>query len=133
MSKLSSPDKLAVEYLFNLKEIDLFKVLRAGHNEWGFGLKTKTRLIQGQIDLWAELDEEVHVSDYKTGSSAYSEKAFEQLSYYTMVLFGMNQISTDKKIVHSVIYPIEQTTKIKTYKNRLEFEKQLSPKIKELF
>lgn len=132
-SKLSSEDKASVDYLFALKEIDLLEVLKRGHNEWGFGLKTKTRFIQGQIDLWAELDNEIHVLDYKTGSSFFSDKAFEQLSFYTKALSEMRQISDNKKIIHSVIYPVEKTILIKKFNNKSDFEAALAPKIKEIF
>jgi ATP-dependent helicase/nuclease subunit A len=131
--KLPSKDREAVDYLYSMKELDFAKILENGHNEWGFGLKAKTRFIQGQIDLWAELEAEVHVIDYKTGSSQYKEKALEQLAYYTCALFEMKQIPADKKIIHSVIYPLEKTVEIRKFADRSDFEKQLSSKISELF
>jgi ATP-dependent helicase/nuclease subunit A len=134
VKKRVSPTEIeAIDYLFSVKEIDIKKLLAKSHNEWGFGLKTKTKFIQGQIDLWAELDSEIHVLDYKTGSSAYKEKAFEQLDFYTKALLEMKQVPKNKKIIHTVIYPIEKSVVTKSYKDQAEFEKSLSPKIKEVF
>ena len=123
----------AIDYLYSVKEIDINELLAKGHNEWGFGLKTKTKFIQGQIDLWAELDNEIHVLDYKTGSSQYADKAFEQLGFYTKALLEMKQVSKNKKIVHTVIYPVEKTIVTRSYKDQVDFEKSLSAKMKEVF
>lgn len=133
MINLSEQDQKNVLYLLEQKELNLKEILKYGHNEWGFGLKTKSRLIQGQIDLWGELNNEIHVLDYKTGSSAYSDKAFEQLAFYTMALFEMKMISGDKKIIHSVVYPIEQLIKKKVFSNIDEFRAQVSDKILAVF
>ena len=131
--RVSPSEVAAIDYLYSVKEIDINELLHKGHNEWGFGLKTKTKFIQGQIDLWAELDSEIHVLDYKTGSSAFAEKAFEQLGFYTKALLEMKQVPKNKKIVHTVIYPVEKTIVTKSYKDQADFEKSLSPKIKEVF
>lgn len=130
---LTTTDQAAIDYMLAQGDLRLAELLKHGHNEWGFGLKTKTRFIQGQIDLWAELPDEIHVLDYKTGSSFFSEKAFEQLSLYTMALLKMNQIPTGKKIIHSVVYPIEKTLKQKTFPNAAEFQQKLSPAIQDIF
>lgn len=119
-------DWALIDYLFQQKEIDLKKVLAEGHNEWGFGLRLKSQVLQGQIDAWAELENEVHVLDYKTGSPEYSDKAFEQLSIYTYALLKMKQISTFKKIVHSVIYPVDQKIVQRSFVNASEFEQKHS-------
>lgn len=132
-NSLSEEDKSSLQYLLDLKEIDLKAILHAGHNEWGFGLKTSKRLIQGQIDLWAELDSEIHILDYKTGSSYYSEQAFKQLSIYTQVLLQMKIIPENKKIIQSVVYPIEQVVKQKVFADAKEFRGSLAPELKELF
>jgi ATP-dependent helicase/nuclease subunit A len=131
--RVSKNEIEAIDYLYSVKEIDIKELLQKGHNEWGFGLKTKTKFIQGQIDLWAELDNEIHVLDYKTGSSAYAEKAFEQLGFYTKALLEMKQVPNHKRIVHTVIYPVEKTIVTKSYKDQNDFEMSLSAKIKEVF
>ncbi len=133
MQNLSSEDQVLVKYLLTQEELDLNQILTKGYNEWGFGLKTKSKFIQGQIDLWAELPNEIHVSDYKTGSPAYSDKAFEQLAFYTLALFKMKMISVNKKIVHSVIYPVDKVVKIMTYENQADFNQKISPDILAIF
>lgn len=130
---LSEIDRKNVTYLLEQQELNLKEIIRLGHNEWGFGLQTKSRLIQGQIDLWCELETELHVIDYKTGSSAYSEKAFDQLSFYTMALHKMKMFAPGKKIVHSVIYPGEGLIKKKAYENFENFHKLLNPELRDLF
>ncbi len=133
VEKLNVKDRSAVEYLFELKEIDLAQILKFGHNEWGFGLKTKSRFIQGQIDLWAELEDSIHVLDYKTGSPDNYEKATEQLSFYTKALFEMKKISENKKVIHSVIYPLSKSIRIKEYSNKKDFEQKWISELKEIF
>ncbi len=137
LETLNDHEQKIVRYLLDQKELNLREILENGHNEWGFGLRTKsklnTKLIQGQIDLWAELENEIHVLDYKTGSSGYSEKAFEQLAFYTMALFEMKMISGNKKIIHSVIYPGEKLIKTKTFSDENVFKNQINEKILNLF
>lgn len=130
---LNEQDRKNVKFLLEQTELNLKSILKQGHNEWGFGLKTKSRFIQGQIDLWAELENEIHVLDYKTGSSAYSEKAFEQLAFYTMALHGMNMIPADKKIIHSVVYPTESLIKKKAFENLADFQRLMNQELKEIF
>lgn len=130
---LTEVDKKNVTYILNQKDLPIEKILAEGFNEWGFGLKTKTKFIQGQIDLWAELSDEIHIVDYKTGSPVYSEKAFEQLTFYAMALFSMNQISKRKKICLSVIYPIDQIIKTTTYDDYENFLRVVDTKIKFIF
>ncbi len=131
--QLQAKDRDAIDYLLSIPEINLERILESGHNEWGFGLKTKTRFIQGQIDLWADLEDEIHVIDYKTGSSHFKDKALEQLAYYTCALYEMKLISPEKKIIHSVIYPLEKKIEMKKYSNHTDFQKQLPKKIADMF
>lgn len=133
LEKLNEQDRKSIKFLLEQSDLNLKDILRKGHNEWGFGLKTKSRFLQGQIDLWGELDDEIHVLDYKTGSSFYSDKAFQQLALYTRALFEMKVISTHKKIIHSVVYPAEGLIKKKDFKDFDHFEKNLESKIKDLF
>lgn len=133
LSSLSESDKQVVSYLFQQKELNFSDLLQHGHSEWGFGLKTQSSFIQGQIDLWCELDNEVHVLDYKTGSSAFAEKAFEQLSIYTFALARMKAISQNKKIIHSVVYPLEQFICKREFTDFNQFQLKSDEKIAEMF
>ena len=131
--KLSDSDQKSIKFILEQKEPNLLEIIKSGHNEWGFGLKTRSRFIQGQIDLWAELENEIHILDYKTGSSTYSDKAFQQLAFYTQALFEMKIVSPHKKIIHSVVYPIESIIKNKLFDNYDHFQRNLDSKIKEFF
>lgn len=141
LQHLDEQEQKIVHYLLEQKELNLKELLRRGHNEWGFGLKVNSvktpernhKLIQGQIDLWGELENEIHIVDYKTGSPAYSEKAFEQLSFYTMALFEMKMISNNKKIRLSVIYPADKIIKSKSFSDEKEFKNKINEKILNLF
>lgn len=130
---LPAEDRAAVEYLLAQKELDLPALLEHGHNEWGFGLQTPARFLQGQIDLWAELNDTVHVLDYKTGSPRYAAKAFDQLAVYTLALLQMKMIPENKKITHSVIYPVEKTLKQRHFQDAADLRRQMEPALLALF
>ncbi len=121
---ISSEDQKLIQYLTEQKEVSLKEILAKGHNEWGFGLKYKKGILQGQIDAWAELDHEIHILDYKTGSAEYSQKAFDQLTIYTLALLQMKQISKNKKIVQSVIYPVDRQIIKREFTNAEELFKK---------
>jgi ATP-dependent helicase/nuclease subunit A len=106
---------LAIQYIVACNEIPLMQVVRAGHAEWGFSFKQNEFWVQGQIDLWGKVGEEVWLVDYKTGSSAHSETAFEQLKAYAWALHKMKFVGPETPLHLAVIYPFEQ--KIKTEKN----------------
>lgn len=133
MSQVNSEEQKYLTYLKEQKEIDLFQILQKGFNEWGFGLKTKNGIRQGQIDAWAELDQEIHLLDYKTGSSFFFDKALDQLSIYTVALLKMNLITKNKKIIHSIIYPAERKILRKQFSNAADFLKQAKPEVVEFF
>lgn len=131
--RLPASDRGSIEYLLNLKELNIRELLKHGHGEWGFGVRGHERFLQGQIDLWADLPEAVHVLDFKTGSPRYEEKAFDQLSVYTLALLQMKIISAEKKIIHSVVYPVEQTTRMRSYENAADLCRRIKPEIRGLF
>lgn len=123
LKKDISPEEVRLlQYLMTQKEIDLPAILQNGFSEWGFGLKLKAQVLQGQIDAWGELESEIHILDYKTGSPDYSEKAFEQLTLYTFALLKMRKISLNKQIVHSVIYPVDQKILKRRFNDASDFE-----------
>lgn len=125
--RLTQEELALVQYLFDQKQLDLKSILDRGHNEWGFGVKLKDQVLQGQIDAWAELDQEIHILDYKTGSPDYSKKAFEQLALYTYALLKMKKISASKKIIHSVIYPVDRKIIQNQFKDASDFEAKHQP------
>lgn len=95
----------AADFCMETDEMPLSEIIREGIPEWGFILKTPKGIIEGQIDLWAELENEIWVLDYKTGSEKYKDKAFEQLEIYAMAIHKLNK---NKKIMLSVVYPFSK-------------------------
>jgi ATP-dependent helicase/nuclease subunit A len=108
LDKATTDEKAALKWLLNLKEIPFQSILDHGYAEWGFGLKTQLGTIQGQIDLWGRIGNQVYILDYKTGSSLYSEKAVSQLSRYSECLKKMNFIKPNDSIQLVVLYPFEE-------------------------
>lgn len=97
-----------VQYLLNLNSPPMKKILENGFPEWGFAVKMDDYLLQGTIDLWADLDDAVYILDYKTGSSQYSDSALEQMRIYSDALKKMRVIDPHKKIILAALYPLEQ-------------------------
>lgn len=108
LDKATPDEKSALMWLLNLKEIPFQQILDHGYAEWGFGLKTQLGTIQGQIDLWGRIENQIYILDYKTGSSIYSEKALSQLSRYAECLKKMNFIKPSDQIHLVVLYPFEE-------------------------
>jgi ATP-dependent helicase/nuclease subunit A len=118
--------KNAVHFIANTKDIPLLKVIQDGHVEWGFSFKEKDFWIQGQIDLWGAVNDEIWIVDYKTGSSDYAATAFGQLKAYAWALAKMGFIPDAAKVHLAVVYPFEK--KIKTESDhQIELEKALIP------
>lgn len=105
----------AVHFISETTEIPLLEIIQQGHVEWGFSFQHQDLWIQGQIDLWGVVNNEVWIVDYKTGSSEFAATAFEQLKAYTWALAKMKFIAKDAKVHLAVVYPFEK--KIKTERN----------------
>ena len=97
-----------LEFLKTLESPPLMKLIQEGHVEMGFSYREGTQIIDGQIDLWGIVQNEVWIVDYKTGSIKYREKAFSQLSYYAKALQKSKMISVEQKIQLAVIYPFSE-------------------------
>ncbi len=104
--------KEALRFIVGVKEIPLMEVIQRGFVEWGFCFQHQDFWIQGQIDLWGQVNGETWIMDYKTGSSNYAATAFDQLKAYAWALHKMNFIAKDSKVHLAVVYPFEK--KIKT-------------------
>ncbi len=130
---LSSEQKKSIQYLLTLKEYPLAKLIKDGYVEFGFGLKTTTGLLQGQIDLWGIANNEIYILDYKTGSSAHIQKAYQQLLFYAHCLYKMNKIDFKMKLNFIVTYPLEQKTLSQQYANYEELVKGTPFQMQQLF
>lgn len=104
------PILAALAWVENLEKPPMQELLKNGFSEWGFQMKTDLGILQGQIDLWGETDDVIWVIDYKSGSSRYVEKAFQQLSVYAKALEKLNK---NKPIKMAALYPFEQRTEIR--------------------
>ena len=112
---LSDTDRKALQWLTDQKEVNLREMFDRGHVEWGFGLKVKsagqTRMVQGQIDAWGFVGDDLYILDYKTGSTKYLDKAFDQLRAYAGCLKQMGLVNKNQRIRLAVIYPFDQVVK----------------------
>ena len=130
---LTVEEKKSTQYLLNLKSIPLKELIQSGHAEWGFGIKTKNGVLQGQIDLWGQSQDEIYILDYKTGSTSYADKAFQQLTFYGFCLYRMNLIDKKQKLNLVVTYPLEEKTLVKNFSSFNDFELQVPLGVKDLF
>ena len=114
---LSETERKALQWLIEQKEVDLREMFDRGHVEWGFGLQVKsgenTRMVQGQIDAWGYINDDLYILDYKTGSTKYLEQAFDQLGAYAGCLKQMGLVKKGQRIRLAVIYPFEQKVKFR--------------------
>ncbi|AZZ37639.1 hypothetical protein CIK05_12820 [Bdellovibrio sp. qaytius] len=112
---LSDAERKALQWLIDQKEVDLREMFDRGHVEWGFGLQIKsgeaTRMVQGQIDAWGYINNDLYILDYKTGSTKYLRQAFDQLRAYAGCLKQMGLVEKGQRIRLAVIYPFEQKVK----------------------
>lgn len=112
---LSEVERKALQWLIDQKEVDLRSMFDRGHVEWGFGLQIKVgdqvRMVQGQIDAWGYIFDDLYILDYKTGSTKYLRQAFDQLRVYAGCLKQMGLVKKDQRIRLAVIYPFEQKVK----------------------
>ncbi len=97
----------ALDFIYNIENPPMKEILKVGQAEWGFSVKIDTKILQGSIDLWAELDDAVYILDYKTGSSSHVESAFEQMTIYSDALKRMRACSLNKPHILVAIYPFE--------------------------
>lgn len=102
-------------YLESQTKFPFRKIIDQGFVEWGFVVNDEGSYVQGQIDLWAELEDAVWIVDYKTGSTAYQQKAFEQLSVYARALKVIHPHFSKKTIRLVVVYPFEEIIAEKSF------------------
>lgn len=112
---LAESERKALQWLTEQNEVNLREMFDRGHVEWGFGLKVKsgaqTRMVQGQIDAWGYIGEDLYILDYKTGSTKYLRQAFDQLRAYAGCLKQMGMVNKGQRIRLAVIYPFDQVVK----------------------
>ncbi len=106
----------SVDFVVNLQDPPMKDLITNGFVEWGFQVKTKTRLIEGQIDAWGKSGGEIFVIDYKSGSPTQAEDAFKQLAAYSWALRKFGHTETIKMVV---IYPLQKAVQKREFSEKL--------------
>ena len=110
VSKLYKNENIqeTLNYLKSLDAPPLMQLMSVGHVEYGFEVLQDSAVTRGQIDLWGKIGNHVWIVDYKTGSTLYSEKAFQQLGIYAGALRKIHRWNKDIHIELNVLYPLEK-------------------------
>jgi ATP-dependent helicase/nuclease subunit A len=96
----------AIEYVRDLEVPPLQQIIQNGFVEWSFAFVESDILIEGQIDLWGKsASGDVWIIDYKTGTPALRQKAFDQMSLYALALRKGELVDPAVKIKLAAIYP----------------------------
>lgn len=95
-----------IQEISEIKKPKMADILKTAKPEWGFNSLLNDRLLlSGQIDLWGmDLENTIHILDYKTGSLFHLKKAAFQLGLYKKVLAPLYP---QHKIKTHVLYPTE--------------------------
>lgn len=95
-----------IKNISKLQNPNMNEIFSDSKSEWGFNaLYRENILLSGQIDLWGfDSNGDIHIVDYKTGSSTYKNKATIQVLIYKDIL---QQIYPDKKIHTHLLYVSE--------------------------
>lgn len=100
----------AIDNVLNLGTPPVRKIIECGEVEWGFQLKSGPYCIEGQIDLWGTVDGVTWLIDYKSGTSKYQGKAFDQLDLYSLAL---RAIGVTGPIKSAVIFVLEEKVAVR--------------------
>ena len=109
---IEGPDREAVNYVLALKDPPLAEFIRKGSAEWGFQVRTKNGVVEGQIDLWCKHDGKLFVVDYKSGSPKGKEAAFKQLSLYS---WALRKFGHKEPVTMVVVYPLLKKTEAQSF------------------
>ena len=109
-------ERKAVEYVLNLKEPPIKQLfennLKQPSSEWSFIFEQERYRIEGRIDFWGEVNNQIWIIDYKSSSRKLSEDVWRQLGIYAFVL---QKHQPNKNIFISAIQPFIQKTEIKPF------------------
>lgn len=105
----------ALDWVVGNKEIPLRDLISKGEVEWGFAARGDGFVLQGQIDLWGEIDGTVWLVDYKTGSLEHAPKAIDQLAIYAWALLKMGRLKNDQPVRLAAVYPLDKEIKVRAF------------------
>lgn len=114
----------AMKYVLDLEAPNMKTLFASGEVEWGFQVKTKRGILEGQIDLWGIDDGTLWVVDYKSGDPRYVDKAFRQLELYAYPLLKMREanghadvgpaaVAAPKKVMLATIFPVAKKVEVR--------------------
>jgi ATP-dependent helicase/nuclease subunit A len=103
-------DTEVISYLKSQKEFPFTELMQTAKVEWGFSYKVGEYLMEGKVDLWGIVNNELWIVDYKTGSDRYRDKAFAQLQYYSLPIRHFAKIEKTHLVV---VYPFAKKTYVK--------------------
>lgn len=103
-----------VTYLKSLPQIPFKEILEKGHVDWKFKFKNEGVEVSGQLDLWAVLNSEAWIIEYKVGHIKDTKKTFSELEGYAQALYRGSHLKNVKKVHLVVLAPIEKEFQIKT-------------------
>jgi len=104
-------------YVQSLDVPDIVRLSREGYKEWGFQYLQGEEAREGRVDLWGIQDETLWVVDFKTGSTHFKDKAFEQLEHYARILTDEKLGLKFNNVKLMALFPVEET----------QFTKDFSP------
>ncbi|MEO0336011.1 MAG: 3'-5' exonuclease, partial [Pseudomonadota bacterium] len=97
--------KAGVAWTVSLDTPPMAELLRSGNVEWGFQFLEDGQIIEGQIDLWGVVDDQIWLVDYKTGRKEEQDKALLQLEIYAKALRAAGYEQAIEKVV---LFPMDQ-------------------------
>lgn len=125
---VSKEEKQAMVFLQTEQAKFVLDVIQSGEVEWGFHCRFENQhsqvLIQGQIDLWGyDQSGQLWIVDYKTGSTAYSDKAFLQMQIYAWAIRKVLNLNNDIQL--AAVFPLDQEVLIQGALSNEQIEKQI--------
>jgi ATP-dependent helicase/nuclease subunit A len=101
----------ALSFVLKCQSPPLLDIIQSGYVEWGFVYFDQDlgTTLEGQIDLWGEVNDQVWLVDYKTGHSRYRDKALAQLQIYARALVALGYARSISDIRCVAVYPFEST------------------------
>jgi ATP-dependent helicase/nuclease subunit A len=109
-------DKYAetLSYLKSIREVPMDIIIATGQPEWHFVLRHGNQCLDGHIDLWSRIGEEVWLVDYKTGALKDWKKTLSRLERQAWALREMDLISGSDRIHLVALYINEKEFRLKS-------------------
>lgn len=104
-----------LDWLLKQEKPPFARLIREGNAEWGFAVRGDRFVLQGQIDLWADVDGVLWLVDYKTGSPEYADKALDQLAIYAWALRKLRRLRDDQEVRLVAVYPLDGKIEERTF------------------